>query len=339
MPIEDGKRTFEVDGAKYAVRIPKVQDIKEANELRSKTFNEALGRGDMLRDQLESELRKRELWNDNREMEYQTLRREVLDGEFKLKKGGIKLKDAKSVALDMSDNRTRMIDLLSSRTDLDSNTCEGKADASRFNFLFSSCLVYDETGDLYFPNKLDDYLLKQDDPVAVKGATEFYYLISGSEAIDDRLPENAFLKRFNFVDEQYRLVDGDGRLTDREGRHVDEYGNYIEWQEDGSYSLVDVKGRQVDSVGDFDVEHSPFLDDNDTPIDASIYDEAEEAEEDDAEEPVAATTEAKPKAKRKTRKKKKVVAKEPEPEPEPVAVVTEEGESEDELEEERVEAD
>ena len=69
MPVDD-RRTFEIDGTTYAVRIPKVQDIKEANELRSRTFNEALSRGDLLRDQLESELRKRSLWNDNREMEY-----------------------------------------------------------------------------------------------------------------------------------------------------------------------------------------------------------------------------------------------------------------------------
>ena len=38
--------------------------------------------------------------------------------------------------------------------------------------------MYDETGDPYFPNNIDDYLLKQDDPVAVAGATEFYYLIT-----------------------------------------------------------------------------------------------------------------------------------------------------------------
>ena len=83
MPIEDDRRTFEVDGKEYAVRIPKIQDIKEANELRSKTFNESLSRGDLLRDQLESELRKRTLWPADREMAYQTLRREVLDGEFR----------------------------------------------------------------------------------------------------------------------------------------------------------------------------------------------------------------------------------------------------------------
>ena len=137
MPIEDDRRTFEVDGKEYAVRIPKIQDIKEANELRSKTFNESLSRGDLLRDQLESELRKRNLWTDDREMEYQTLRREVLDGEFRLQKGGIKLKRAKELALEMSEKRAKMVDLLSSRTDLDSNTCEGKADAARFNYFFS----------------------------------------------------------------------------------------------------------------------------------------------------------------------------------------------------------
>ena len=45
MPVDD-RRTFEVKDTTYAVRIPKVQDIKEANELRSRTFNEALSRGD-----------------------------------------------------------------------------------------------------------------------------------------------------------------------------------------------------------------------------------------------------------------------------------------------------
>ena len=140
------KREFEVGGKQYAVRVPTVQEIKEANETRSRTFNEALQRGDMLREQLESELRKRELWNDQREMEYQTLRREVIDGEYKLQKGGIKLKAAKDIALQMANNRNKMVELLSSRTDLDSNTCEGKADAASFNYLFACGLVYGDRG-------------------------------------------------------------------------------------------------------------------------------------------------------------------------------------------------
>ena len=129
----EAKRSFELNGKKYAVRVPTVDEIKSANEIRAKTFNESLSRGDLLREQLEGELRKRKLWNDDREQLYQTLRKEVVDGEFKLKKGGIKLSQAKQIALEMADKRAEMVELLSSRTDLDSNTCEGKADSSRFN--------------------------------------------------------------------------------------------------------------------------------------------------------------------------------------------------------------
>tara|TARA_R110002020_G_scaffold188153_4_gene386811 strand:+ start:1490 stop:2446 length:957 start_codon:yes stop_codon:yes gene_type:complete len=314
MPVDD-RRTFEVNGTAYAVRIPKVQDIKEANELRSRTFNEALSRGDLLRDQLESELRKRSLWNDNREMEYQTLRKEVLDGEYRLEKGGIKLKQAKQVALEMSEKRAKMIDLLSSRTDLDSNTCEGKADAARFNFLFACCLVYDEDDTPYFPNKLDDYLENQDDPVALQGANEYYYLISGSDSFDSNLPEHMFLKKFKFTDDQNRLIDEEGRLVDQEGRHVDENGLYIKWNKNGTSTSVDANGRKVNDEGRFEVKSSPFLDDDGSPIDDSKYEEA------------------KPKAKKKktkATKKAKVVAEEDaKTEVEEVEAVTEEAEVEE----------
>ena len=316
MPIEDDRRTFEVDGKEYAVRIPKIQDIKEANELRSKTFNESLSRGDLLRDQLESELMKRNLWTDDREMESQTLRREVLDGEFRLQKGGIKLKRAKELALEMSEKRAKMVDLLSSRTDLDSNTCEGKADAARFNYLFSCCLVYDEDDEAYFPNKLDDYLENQEDPVALAGATEFYYLISGSDTLDDNLPKNIFLKKFKFVDEKLRLVDPEGRLVDVDGKHIDENGLYIKWQEDGTSYNVDANGRKVTDEGKFEVASSPFLDDDGKPVDESQFTDDEE--------------EKKPKKTRAKRKKKVKVVEETEAEAE--AEDSEESEAEVEAE-------
>ena len=311
MPVDD-RRTFEIDGTTYAVRIPKVQDIKEANALRSRTFNEALSRGDLLRDQLESERRKRSLWNDHREMEYQTLRKEVLDGEYRLEKGGIKLKQAKKIAVEMAEKRAKMVDLLSSRTDLDSNTCEGKADAARFNFLFSCCLVYDEDDTPYFPNKLDDYLENQDDPVAVQGANEYYYLISGSDALDSNLPENIFLKKFKFTDAQNRLIDEEGRLVDQDGKHIDENGLYIKWNKDGTTTSVDANGRKVNDEGRFDVKSSPFLDDEGSPIDESKYEEK-----------------PKPKKKRKTRAKKKVeVVAEEETEAEEVEAEAEEVDAE-----------
>ena len=303
---DDKKRTFEVEGKKYAVRVPTVDEIKKANETRAKTFNDALSRGDLLRDQLETELRNRKLWNDNREQQYQTLRQEVLDGEYKLQKGGIKLNEARSLALEMSQKRDTMVELLSSRTDLDSNTCEGKADAARFNYLFACCLGYDESGEQFFPNNIDDYLLNQDDPVALAGASEFYYLISGSESVDQKLPENRFLTKFKFVDDELRLIDKDGKLVNSDGKHIDEDGNFVQWHKDGTSSKVDPVGRAGNEAGDFDIEHSAFLDDTGAEIDESIYEVVEEVAEEKSK--------AKPK-----RTRKKTVKAETEPSEEVVA--------------------
>jgi hypothetical protein len=302
MPQEPVKkpRKFEVNGTKYAVRVPSIDEMKRANERRATTFNESLSRGDLLRDQLESELRKRKLWNDDREQKYQTLRKEVIDGEYTLQKGGIKLSEARTTALGMTSKRNEMVEMLSSRTDLDSNTCEGKADAARFNYLFACCLVYEESGDPYFTDP-DEYLRNQDDDIAVAGASEFYYLISGSESVDERLPENKFLHKFKFIDGSLRLIDKDGRLINDDGKHVDTDGNFVEWNKDGTCTKVDPIGRPVNKQGDFDVEHAAFLDDDDVAIDESIYHTepvSDEKEESSEEEP-------KPKrAKKKTVKAK-----------------------------------
>ena len=284
------KRPFEYDDKKYAVRRPRVEDVKQANELRAKTFNQALQEGDLLRDQLDNELRKRELWNDERENQYQELRKKVIDGEFTLKKGGIKLAEAKDIALEMSRARNGMVSMLSGRSDLDSITCEGKADSARFNFLFAHCLVYDESEEAYFKEGFDEYMANQDDPVAVLGATEFFYLMSGTEDVDSQLPENKFLKSFEFVDKNYRLIDKGGKLVDIEGNHIDENGNLVEWVSDDECIFVDITGRKVTKTGEWDVEFSPFLDDEGTPVSAEETKAEEEAKD-------------KPKPKRKPRKK------------------------------------
>jgi len=296
-PKLDKAGNFTFVDKEFAVRLPAYKIMEEANKLKSKVFRESLDQGDMLRDQLEDILRNKGLWNDQRQMEYDTLRKEILDREYQLQKGGIKLVDAKELALEMKEKRQRMVDMLSGRSDLDSQTCEGKSENARFNFLFAHSLVYnDDELTPFYPNGLEDYVVDMDNPIAVKGATEFYYLLSGTENLDDRLPENKFLKKFKFVDAKYRLVEkGSARLVDREGRYVDEYGNYIEYNEDGTYYYVDLNGRRLDEkTGNFVVdEPAPFLDDYGNPI---------SDEEEVAEEPKKKTT-----RKRKTTKKAETV--------------------------------
>jgi hypothetical protein len=291
---DQDRRVFEVDGVKYAVRRPNFDELVKANEERAKAFNQSLERGDLLRDQLDTELRKRKLWNDDREQRYQELRAIVINGDYKLSKGGIGLEEAREVALSMADARKEMVDLLSTRTELDSNTCEGKADTVRFNWLFSSCLVYEEGDEPYFKEGIIDYIKNQDSRVAMAGATEFYYLLSNVDDPNSGTAEDVFLKEYGFTNEKGQLVDEKGRLVDREGRHLDERGNYIKWTSDTDFDYVDVNGRPVSQDGNYKTEFSPFLDSKGKPV----LSKKEEAE-------------SKPKPKKRGRPKKAQPADEP----------------------------
>ena len=100
--------------------------------------------------------------------------------------------------------------------------------------------------------------------------------LQDSDDVDSRLPENQFLKKFKFTNETGQLVDKEGRLVDTEGRHIDKFGNYIKWTSKEEFIYVDFEGRQLTDQGDFDVEHSPFLDESGKPIDESLYEEKDE---------------------------------------------------------------
>jgi hypothetical protein len=45
---------------------------------------------------------------------------------------------------------------------------------------------------------------------------------------EKKLPENEFLKKYNYCDDKYRLIDADGNLIDGNGDRVDEDGNKLE---------------------------------------------------------------------------------------------------------------
>lgn len=272
-PVEvDGK--INLVEKEFAVVFPSVQVQAEANRRASLVFNRLLQDGALVREQVDRELKKRNLWTDQDQLEFDTLKREVLDYEYALDRGGIKLSEARDIALRMKKNRQRMIEMLSIRTEFDNKTCEGQADNERFNYMFAHCLVYnDEVQTPYFPGGLEEYNQKLNDPVATKGAMEFYYLISGTGPLDDNLPENKFLKKFNFIDENYRLIDRKtGRYINEDGHYVDANGLLIEYNDDGTYYYVDINGRRInEKTGHYDIgEPQPFLEDDGTPIVDSV---------------------------------------------------------------------
>jgi hypothetical protein len=131
--------------------------------------------------------------------------------------------------------------------------------------------VYNETKQPYFKN-LEDYLSRSNEPVAILAAQHLANMLYGLDNdYEKNLPENKFLKKFKFVDDNLRLINDKGKLVDEEGRLVDENGRYI--NEAGEF--IDRHGNRVDDKGEYVVEHKPFLDDDGNPI-AEIQNELPE---------------------------------------------------------------
>jgi hypothetical protein len=202
------------------------------------------------------------LWDDIKQSKFNQLQNAILNGERTLAKGGISLTEAKNIAIDMRKARLELRDLISVKTNLDTHTAEGQADNARFNYLVSCCLVYTDTKQPYFAG-YEDYLNKAADPLAVLAAQHLASMLYGLDNdYEEKLPENKFLKKYHFVDDQLRLVNKEGKLVDADGRLIDENGRFI--NEQGQF--VDKDGNIVDEQGDYMVEFSPFLDENGKPI-------------------------------------------------------------------------
>lgn len=237
--------------------------LQKARNDHSKAFGDALKAGAPLRATLDKYVREQGMWDDTKEEEYQALRQAIQKGEKSLGEGGIKLSEARQIALEMRQAREELRELLSDRTALDGHTAEGQADNVRFNSLISQCLVYNDTGKAFFES-LEDYISRAIEPVSITAANKFAAIYYGlDEDFRHDLPESKFLKKWKFIDEKLRLINPQGQLVDEVGRLVDEDGRWV--NEDGKY--VDNEGNTVDEIGNLVVEEpQPFLDDEGNPL-------------------------------------------------------------------------
>jgi hypothetical protein len=246
-----------------AVKTPSSTDQREGQKVYNRAFTDAIKTQSIVRAKMEDVLREQGLWDDNKQNELTNLQSQVSEKEKLLAKGGIKLKDARALALDIRDLRDKIRDLIGARTTLDSNTAEGQADNARFNYLVSACVVYKNDEENKYFNNLDDYLTRITDPAAIKGAQILANMIYGLDNdYEKNLPENKFLMKYKFVDSDLRFINNDGKFVDKDGRLVDKDGRFV--NEQGEF--VDRDGNRVDKNGEYIVNHEPFLDDEGKPI-------------------------------------------------------------------------
>lgn len=266
MEMAVNKKNFEVEvegkKLKLSVLRPNQKQRQEGQKVYNRSFRDAVESGAILRAKIESVMREQQLWDDEKEKSLKAINEEISSKELRLKSGGIKLSDAKEMAIDLRKLRVKMRDLNSKKISLDNNSAEAQADNAQFNFFVSSCTLFADTGKPYFKS-YEEFLSKEDDPITGKASGELAYIIYNlDEGYEKKLTENQFLVKYKFCDSDLHLVDKQQRKIDSEGRLVNNDGRFINDQGE----FVDRTGNRVDLDGNYVVEEQPFLDDDDKPI-------------------------------------------------------------------------
>lgn len=256
------KATINGSEQELAVIKPNRKAMNEAQVVYHKSFKEALDNGMMVRAKIDDYLKRQNLWDDAKEMEYSELQQTINNGRKRLDAGGIKLAEAKKIALEMKKARDGIRQLIAVKVEMDNNCAEGVAQAAQFDCLVSNSVVYNLTNERVFKG-YQDYLDKAYEPWVNQAASLLSKLMYGLEDdYEKKLPENQFLVKHGFANEKLKLVNKDGHLVDIDGRLINEEDRYV--NEKGEY--VDKNGDRIDKDGNYVVEFKPFLDDDDQPI-------------------------------------------------------------------------
>lgn len=262
------KETFTIKRGEEEILIdvqsPNGQQSQEAKMQYCVAFAKALDKKAMTRDQLESKIKSNGIWGSEQEAEFARLNQEINKRVTFIAKGNCKLSEAKQAALEVWDLRRELNSLLAKRIEYDEMTAEGIAENAKFDYLVSVCTVYNSNGERYFKD-VDDYLDKaaNNEPVAVLAPYKIMNIIYGNNSdIESSLPENKFLRKWKYVDQDLRLINKDGHYIDREGKLVNKDGRYV----DENDNFVDKEGNKREVNGNLSVEDAQFLDDDGNPI-------------------------------------------------------------------------
>ena len=255
---EDGKELkldIKSPGHKVLQEAQMVYNIELTSLIRSSIANDFQL---FSREQLEKHLGDLGIWTEKDARLFLQLQIELRASELKLKQGGIKVSEAKNIAIQMKTKRAALLALYNRRSQFDSITMESIADNKKFRFLVTKCVVVSGSNIPFFTN-INDYEKRQNEKASIDVATSLANKLYGyNDNIVSNLIENKWLQEFSFADNEGRLINKDGKLIDIDGRLVDEDGRFV--NEQGKF--VDYEGRLIDVDGNFVVDKpKPFIDD------------------------------------------------------------------------------
>jgi hypothetical protein len=274
---QDKEKVVEVkikDGAeektvKIVVRRPASSIASQSQRIAAKAWTDCVRDGIMTKKELSKFMREQGIWDNSKDSEQEKISNEIADLEKKLyvgdgKNSKLKASEAKEIAINMRKKRIELRELISERMSLEQNTAESISDNARFDFLVANSTFYENGNKVY--NSVEEYSEKSDGEIAFAAATAMAQMMySIDKDFEAKLPENKFLKQFNFVNDELSLVNDKGETVDLEGRRINNLGHYINdngqrtdkdgnvLDESGNYvpsvTYVDDKGKKLNSNG------------------------------------------------------------------------------------------
>lgn len=242
----------------YYVVLPDGQTRKEAREFKADYFRKnAFKEGVYFTHQIQDLLKKKGLWSDDKEEEIKKVTRDI-DDKIKLLQRGKSEKVPTKAALreivikEVKPLRTRQLELLSERSQLDGLSLESEAQQLELDYLVVKSTFTDMQDKVY--KSLEDYKEKSDEPYTEAAGRELAKLIGFSNP--DwfvTLPENALLIKHKFMNSKGLLIDEEGNTISADGKRIDDEGYYI----NENNERVDSDGARINSDGE-QIDFVPF---------------------------------------------------------------------------------
>lgn len=237
---------------KIVVKKPNNATLSQAQRISAKAWTDCVREGIMTKKELEKFMKEQGIWDDGKDEEQKKIVKEISDFEKQLfvggthKDGKLRASEGKDIAIKMRMKRAELRDLIAEKISLEQNTAESISDNSRFDYLVANCTFHENGTKVY--SSLEDYKENADSELGFAAASNLAALLySVDKDFEAKLPENKFLKMFNFVNEDLSLVNEEGETVDLEGRKIDKNGYYL--SEDGK--RVDKDGNPLDEFGNY----------------------------------------------------------------------------------------
>ena len=253
--LSDGTKT------KIIVKKPSNAVLSAAQRKGALVWTQCIQEGVMTKKELEKVLKDRGIWTKAKAQEQANILKEISELEKKLYLSrGVTLKtsEGKKIAIQMRRKRIELRDLLAEKVALEQNTAESLSDNAKFDYIVSQCTF--DINELPVYNSIDDYSNRSDDPIAFAAASALATMLySLDKDFEMKLPENKFLAKFDYINDDLHLVNKDGNKVDTEGRLVNDLGQFI--NEEGK--RVDIDGNLLDEDGayipttEFEVDDKP----------------------------------------------------------------------------------